>query len=230
MGSDYGGKAVLLDQINNGAIISAGVGEDISFDIELINICKKPILLIDPTPCAVDHVSDVIANLGKNKRVEYSTNGHQGCEAYELSNISDSDIKFFAKALWTTPTILRFFAPKVREHVSHSISNFQNNYRSDTAYINVETITLNDLIKDNRIDSIDLLKLDIEGAEIEVLNKMLDDEIYPRQICVEFDELGSANKERIKKCFELIDRLVAVDYKQIYYDGMCDFTFVRVNQ
>ena len=30
---------------------------------------------------------------------------------------------------------------------------------------------------------IDLLKLDIEGSEIDVLNQMLDDEIYPKYLC-----------------------------------------------
>ena len=36
---------------------------------------------------------------------------------------------------------------------------------------------------------IDLLKLDIEGAEIEVLQQMLDDKIFPGYVLVEFDLL-----------------------------------------
>lgn len=36
---------------------------------------------------------------------------------------------------------------------------------------------------------IDLLKLDIEGAEIVVLNHMLDQKIYPTYLCIEFDLL-----------------------------------------
>ena len=36
---------------------------------------------------------------------------------------------------------------------------------------------------------IDLLKLDIEGAEIETVNQMLDDKIYPNYILIEFDLL-----------------------------------------
>ena len=34
---------------------------------------------------------------------------------------------------------------------------------------------------------IDILKIDIEGSEIVVLNKMLDDQIYPKYLCIEFD-------------------------------------------
>lgn len=230
LGSDYGRKAVRLDHLGDGAIISAGVGEDISFDIELMNVFRKPIILIDPTPRAVDHIRNVLAKLGEAKLTEYSSTGCQSARAYELTNISASDINFYAKALWIAPTILRFFAPKDLAHVSHSISNWQNDYKNDTLYINVETITLKDLTKDNDIKCIDLLKLDIEGAEIEVLNKMLDDEIYPLQICVEFDELNSANSERITKCLKLIKRMKAVGYKLIYFDGMCDFTFLRDNQ
>ena len=226
LGSDYGRKAVLLDQIGDGAIISAGVGEDISFDIELMNVCRKPIVLCDPTPRAIGHVNQVLATLGKAKRSEYSSTGSQNVTAYELTNISASDINFYAKALWTVPTVLRFFAPKDPAHVSHSISNWQNDYKVDTSYIDVETVTLKDLMEVNDIDCIDLLKVDIEGAEIEVLNKMLDDDIHPRQICVEFDELNSANKERITNCFKLIKRMRAVGYKLIYFDGLCDFTFI----
>ena len=34
-----------------------------------------------------------------------------------------------------------------------------------------------------------MLKLDIEGSEIDVLNQMLDDKIYPKYLCIEFDLL-----------------------------------------
>lgn len=42
-------------------------------------------------------------------------------------------------------------------------------------------------MKKNNHTHIDLLKLDIEGAEINVLRQMLEDKIYPKYLLVEFD-------------------------------------------
>ena len=44
-------------------------------------------------------------------------------------------------------------------------------------------------MEENNHTYIDLLKLDIEGAEINLLNKMLDDKIYPTYVLCEFDLL-----------------------------------------
>jgi hypothetical protein len=55
---------------------------------------------------------------------------------------------------------------------------------------------------------IDVLKLDIEGAEMEVLQTLLDDEIYPKVLCIEFDYYlkgldinGTLTKRLIKELF-----------------------------
>jgi hypothetical protein len=42
----------------------------------------------------------------------------------------------------------------------------------------------------NEIDHIDILKLDIEGAENQVIPSLLKKRIFPTQILVEFDEIG----------------------------------------
>ena len=42
-------------------------------------------------------------------------------------------------------------------------------------------------MKLNGHEKIDLLKLDIEGAEVAVLTQMLDNKIYPKYLCIEFD-------------------------------------------
>ena len=60
-GTSYGGwhvsekhsKSILT-------VLSAGVGEDISFDIEIINNFKSQIFLIDPTQRAIAHIDKVI--------------------------------------------------------------------------------------------------------------------------------------------------------------------------
>ena len=50
LGTEYGGWHFINDEnLENSLMISAGVGEDISFDIEMINKYKIKVILIDPT-------------------------------------------------------------------------------------------------------------------------------------------------------------------------------------
>ncbi len=38
--------------------------------------------------------------------------------------------------------------------------------------------------------TVNLVKMDIEGAEIEVIESMIEEQFFPKQILVEFDELN----------------------------------------
>ena len=68
---------------------------------------------------------------------------------------------------------IKFYSPTNKEYVSYSISNFQNNFSKDTDFIEVTTITLEDIVNENSILGIDILKLDIEGAENQVIPNIL---------------------------------------------------------
>ena len=55
---NFGSKAsswdiILNENLFNSEIISCGVGEDISFEIELINNYNCKVILIDPTPRSI---------------------------------------------------------------------------------------------------------------------------------------------------------------------------------
>ena len=53
-GSEYGNwKFIHTDDLHNSIILSAGVGEDISFDVEFINFYNSTIIFVDPTPRAL---------------------------------------------------------------------------------------------------------------------------------------------------------------------------------
>ena len=77
-----------------------------------------------------------------------------------------------------------------------SISNYQNNYSNEISSIEVDAVTLDSILYDLKLNSCDipLIKLDIEGAEIEVLKRCMDIGIFPQQILVEFDELNELNE------------------------------------
>jgi hypothetical protein len=64
-----------------------------------------------------------------------------------------------------------------------------------------------------------LLKLDIEGAENIVLEQMLDDNIYPKYLCIEFDLLMK-NKDNNNSTKNIIDRLLNQGYKIIINDNL----------
>jgi FkbM family methyltransferase len=58
-----------------------------------------------------------------------------------------------------------------------SLLSTKNNVNSDN-YVEVEVIRLVDFIKDNNIKKIKVLKIDIEGAEYDLLNDLIDNGIH----------------------------------------------------
>jgi FkbM family methyltransferase len=139
------------------------------------------------------------------------------------------NVAIYKKALWIEEKKLRFFSPLDTAHVSHSILNYQNNYRTDSDFIEVEAITIDKLLHDFNIKKIDLIKLDIEGAEIEVIQDMLDKNISPAQILVEYDELAVPSKKsklRIQACH---NALVAKGYRLINFDKPSNFLYTNLS-
>jgi len=78
-------------------------------------------------------------------------------------------------------------------------------------------------MKDNH-SKIDLLKLDIEGAEVKVLNNMLDNKIYPKYLCIEFD-LYLKKKDTNNETQKIVKRLEQVGYKILKNDNL-NITFM----
>ncbi len=80
--------------------------------------------------------------------------------------------------------IHRFYAPPNHDHVSHSLKNL----RRTSDYFEARVLSLSDIMQLLGHDRIDLVKLDVEGAEHDALSRLLQDGIRPRVICVEFDQ------------------------------------------
>lgn len=57
-----------------------------------------------------------------------------------------------------------------------------------TKHTQVDTITLNDLLKKHKVKNIDLLSIDIELSEIEALNGFDIDKYKPKLVCIEVHE------------------------------------------
>ncbi|MBG6131703.1 FkbM family methyltransferase [Aquimarina sp. EL_43] len=231
LGTDYGAKVfVERPDLQNSIIVSCGVGEDISFDIEFAKKYNATIVMLDPTPRAIDHYDQIIDRIRSQKdngSTQDMTN-NELLKIYDLSMINEEQLILEELALWTENTMLNFYLPVNKSNVSHSLVNYQNDYKQGDEYghIKVKTTTLNEIMEKYKINNIELLKLDIEGAEIEVLENMLDNKIFPNQICVEFDGLNVPSK-RAKEDFEKIDKMLRSNsYEIIYYDGLADFTYL----
>ncbi len=106
---------------------------------------------------------------------------------YDLSGFQSDRFTYLEVGLWSRNTQMRFYAPKDKRHVSHSIVNLQ---RTDE-WFEADCMTLKSVCDLCRISDIDILKLDVEGAEYEILKHIVDHGPRPKALCFEFDELRS---------------------------------------
>jgi len=209
-GSEYGHWCFIDHKdLKNSLIISGGVGEDISFDVDFASDYDATVVFYDPTPRAIKHFELVSENFGNESTIDYVSGGNQPIESYDLSKLTSNNFVYKEFALWNENTKVKFFKPNNKNYVSHSIKNIQRNYNEeDDNYIEVDAIKLSDEIKKlDRFPSI--LKLDIEGAALEVLKDLFDNDIFIDQICVEFDEQNVPSKisnDRIKTMNKLFEQ------------------------
>jgi len=210
LGTKYGGWSIPKDAKldNNSIIYSGGVGEDMSFDLKLEDKYKCKIFLIDPTKRAIKHYEEV-KEFYNTKLYNFSGN----IQSDYLYNIIDlhpdfDNYSYVNKGLYKEQTKLKFYKQSNPNYVSQSL--VENMFSNE--YDEVEVDSIKNIMKIYNHSKIDLLKLDIEGSEIDVLNQMLDDEIYPKYLCVEFD-LILKNKDPNQLTQKLVKRLQENNYK-----------------
>lgn len=231
LGSKYGRKTFAKDFLRSTTtvLLSGGVGEDISFDLEFQALTGGKIILVDPTPASIRHISGIQRRVGKRRESEYSDTSSQSPKNYSLEEVDFGKISFIPKALWSIPTKIHFFEPKdSTRDGSYSVNSIHNNYKKVTPFVEVETITISEIMTIYSLDMIDLLKLDIEGAALEVLSECFSSGIFPRQILIEIDELhfpSLKSRRRAQKIFKILKK---VGYVPINRDN-CDFLFLRLN-
>ena len=230
LGTQYGGWTFAEDPGLHGAtIISCGAGEDISFDLLFAATYGATVIIVDPTPRAALHVKEAIetciraARDGTLDKLElYGMRGFGGLDPQRII--------FVERALWKETGLLKLFAPKNPAHVSHSALDFQNDYRREGGFIEVEATTYAHLVKDFGLKRLPLLKLDIEGAEIEVLMSLSRDGLLPEQICVEYDELLIPNRQAAQRVGETHRHLLGLGYRAAAVDSMgVNYLYLRTS-
>jgi FkbM family methyltransferase len=159
LGSDYGGWWVPESAAVPGSIAyCAGAGEDITFDLALFER-GCIVRVFDPTPRAIEHV-----------RLHGPTESERW--------------RFLPVGLWDVEDELQFYSPPHAEFVSHSVVNLHGTAGSFVAAVKPVDV----LVAELGDDHVDILKLDVEGAEHRTIDALLARGPLPRVLCVEFDQ------------------------------------------
>jgi FkbM family methyltransferase len=136
-------------------VYSFGVGEETSFDRELIHQFRATVHAFDPTPRSI---------------------------AWLRTQTLPDQFVFHPYGVAAQDGLRRFIPPRNRRHVSHTLLERDSPW--DAIEVPVQRLgTIMQTLGHRRID---LLKMDIEGAEYEVLNDLLDSGIAVQQLLIEF--------------------------------------------
>lgn len=198
-GSEYGGWWICPTALDgNSVVYSVGIGTDITFDLSLIETYGLAIHAFDPTPGSIAYLESV--------RLPDAFTCHQvGLAAADGS--------------------AAFLPPANPEHISHTL---MPPGESDTRAIMVEVRRLSTIMRDLGHDSLDVLKMDIEGAEYDVLDDVLDLGLRVRQILVEFHHrFPGVGVERTRRA---VAKLNAAGYRIFAAsDSGEDYSFILDN-
>ncbi len=184
-GSQYGGWWICpLGLGRDSVVYSVGIGTDISFDLSLVETYGVTVYAFDPTPASIAWVK------AQQLPTHYK---------WQKLGVAAHDGR------------ATFFPPANPEHISHTL--IHRPATSDRA-IQVEVRRLSSILRDLDHNRIDVLKMDIEGAEYEVLDDILDSGLAVRQILVEFHHRFSG--VGIESTRRAVNRLNAAGYRIFY--------------
>jgi FkbM family methyltransferase len=139
-------------------VVSAGVGNDISFEKELVDYIGCKILLMDPSPTGTRTMSQA-----SNQRAQ---------------------IEFQPVALAGRDGSIELQAPLIAAEGSYWLgASSASNGNSATQFA---CRSLSSLARERGWSHIDLLKIDIEGSEYEVVEDLVQSGLKVQQLCIEF--------------------------------------------
>jgi len=175
LGSKYCGWEVAADKVTKDSVVySFGVGDDVSFDIELINRFGVVVHAFDPTPRSINWV----------RAWDFSDNF-----VFHEYGVADFDGE------------VSFNPPRNSKGISYTILDRPSTKKNA---IIVPVKKLATIMKELGHNTIAILKMDIEGAEYQVIEDMAASAIRPAQLLVEFHHRFSGvglkkTKDAVKK-------------------------------
>ena len=190
LGTFYGGWWIPEVAPERGAAICVGAGTDVSFDVELQRLGYR-VHTADPTPAAIEYV-----------RREHP------------------DLSFLPVGLWNEETELEFEQDSTwsESWMAGSVRTSGEVGRGAVARFPVTTVR--GLMERAGEDRLAVLKMDIEGAEHDVIQQMLADNVRPECLCIEFDD------HRVRKVLGSTKALRRAGY-QLWHIEDLNYIFVR---
>ena len=176
-GDPGAGFFVCEEKLTNSSIVySFGVGENISFDSELIKKYGLMVYGFDPTPKSIKYIND-----------------HPKQENYI----------FLPYGLSTIDGYITFYLPEDSRKVSGTFYNRWKYNENVIHPIEVPVKKFSSIVKEFNHSRIDILKMDIEGAEYDIIDDILNSNIRIDQILVELHHrFPGISVEKTKKFVE----------------------------
>jgi FkbM family methyltransferase len=181
-----GGWWFSAGHLRKGSIVySLGVGDEIDFDLSIIDQYDVDVFAFDPTPNSISLL--------------------------DAKNLPDR-FHFYPWAVTAVDGTLTFY-PRLRKDGSQSDVMYTMVATDATrdAAIEVPAYSLSTIVDRLGHDRIDLLKMDIEGAEYEVLDGLLASPVLPTQLLVEFHHRYV--EDGFEKTYDIIARLRKAGYR-----------------
>jgi len=199
-GSQFAGFYVIPSLLNDSSIVySFGVGENISFDEELIKRFSCTVFAFDPTPQSIYFIAE---------------------------KTCPPSFHFYPVGLYKFDGNVDFYLPEDPGYISGSIVNHwklqQKNRRVSVPVKRFSTIA-NEL----HHNKIDVLKMDIEGSEYEAIDDILSSGVEICQLLIEVHHrFGQIKKVQT---LELIRKLNCAGYKIAAISANREeYTFVKL--
>jgi FkbM family methyltransferase len=186
LGSTYGGWGIPENYLTAESIVyTVGIGEDISFDLALVENYGCQVFAFDPTPMAVQFISKSTLP-DKMTFVPIGLSSKDGPETFH------------------TPQIPGF----------HSFSQVVDPTQGNSTEIVCETLTLKSMMDRLHHLRVDLVKMDIEGFEFDVIEQILSSIsscALPQCLLIEFHHL--AYGIGVARTYKAVENLLAIGYR-----------------
>ena len=158
LGTEYGGWPFIKDSLDSNSLVySFGVGEDLSFDLDLIARTGATVHAFDPTPKSIRWVQT------------------QGLPR---------QLNFHPLGIGARDGCVPFFPPENESHVSFSVAPRPDRVPAEPHMAEVLTLGSIGHRLGHRVP--DCIKMDVEGFEYEVITKMIEEGVLPSVLLIEF--------------------------------------------
>jgi hypothetical protein len=222
LGTRYGGwwlDTALTNEITpSDFVVSCGAGEDLSFDLGIQQRTGCTVVIVDPTPRAVAHYTRLRDAAAQGGSIPINN----GPGMYDAASVDFAKLILEPQAIWDRDEDLTLWFPVNPSDVSLSV--MKNRYAE--ARITVPATTITGLVKKYAIPRLPLVKLDVENAEVAVVNDIIARGIRPRQLALEIDELNYPGAGTMARVRDLTSRLTEYGYVARFFDGEANFLFV----